>query len=59
MKKENESFSDVILKAFKYRKKRNLMELAGAWKNNPDVVKIMKDIYKERKKFKLRDVKFD
>ena len=35
------------------------MGLAGTWKNNPEVVKIMKRVYNERKNFKLRDIKFD
>ncbi len=56
-KNPKESFSKVILRKFGEENKVAIMSLAGAWKNKPDLIKIMKDIYKDRKNFKLRDVK--
>ena len=54
-----ESFSKIILRTFGEKNKISIMELAGAWKNSPETVKIMKEIYNERKNFKMRDIKFD
>ena len=58
-KEPKESFTKVIIKNFSGRNKNAIMGLAGTWENNPEVVKIMKRVYNERKNFKLRDIKFD
>lgn len=48
-KMKNESFSDVIRKEFK--KKRNIMEFAGAWKiSDKESEEIKKNIKKLREK---------
>lgn len=38
-------------------KSEELLKLAGIWKDNPEMVKIMKEIYKERKNIKLGEFK--
>lgn len=52
-----QSFSDVILKYVpeKEKRKRDIMEFAGIWKDRADEWReIEKKIYEDRKKFKLR-----
>jgi len=46
------------MKISEEKSKNTLIKLAGAWKDNSEVVSIMKKSYNERKKFKLRDIKF-
>ncbi|MEK6934668.1 MAG: antitoxin VapB family protein [Nanoarchaeota archaeon] len=54
LKKPGESFSIVIRKLVKKRKsKKGLLSLAGIWKNNEEMVKIMNNITEDRKKFKV------
>jgi len=53
LKEENESFSEVIRRITKDRKAEKLMDLAGCSKGS-DVIPILKGIYKDRKKAKLR-----
>jgi len=36
-------------------KNKGLLKLAKIWKNNLEIVKTMKNIYKSRKNFKLRN----
>ena len=36
-------------------KNKRLLELAGVWKKNSDMPKIMKKVYSDRKNFKLRN----
>lgn len=54
LKKDNESFSEVVRRLTAKKKGEGLLKLAGIWKDNPKMVKIMKEIYKDRKNFKLR-----
>ena len=56
-KEPKDSFSKVIIRHFGERNKIEIMNLAGSWKNKPNLIKIMKDVYKDRKNFKLREVK--
>ena len=53
------SFSEVIVELVDTRKKkRNIMDFAGAFKDNAEEWKeIEKKIYEDRKKFKLRTYK--
>lgn len=55
MKKGKESFSDVVLKLAEKKKKRSLLEFAGKWKNNEEMVKIMEDVLRERHAIKYRE----
>ena len=59
IKKEDESFSDVILRLSFKHKRGNLMKFFGKWpgdKNDLDRIKRM--IENDRKKLKLREVNF-
>jgi len=54
LKKPEESFSIVIRELVNKRKnKKGLLSLAGSWKNNEEIIKIMKKVIEERKKFKV------
>ena len=44
------------IRIFGGKNKKAIMELVDAWKNSPETVKIMKEVYNERKNFKLRGV---
>ena len=55
LKKDNESFSEVVRRISIKRKGEGLLNLAGVWEDKPDVVKTMKDIYKDRKSLRLRN----
>jgi len=58
-KEENESFSDVVLRIVKHEKKKNLSKFFGAWSGpKEELDRIEKMIYEDRKKTKMRDVKF-
>ena len=51
--KGNRSFSEVVIE-ITGKKKRNIMEFFGVWKENSDEwEEIKKKIYEDRKKFKL------
>ncbi|MFH1323750.1 MAG: antitoxin VapB family protein [Nanoarchaeota archaeon] len=54
LKKGDESFSDIVKRLTGIKKSKSLLDLAGIWEDNPETVKIMKNIYKDRKNFKLR-----
>ena len=55
LKKDNESFSEVVKKLTIKKKSEGLLKLAGIWKDNPEMVKTMKGIYKNRKNIELRN----
>ena len=55
LKKNNESFSEIVKRLASVEKREGLLNLAGVWKGNPDAVKAMKSIYKDRKNIKLRN----
>jgi len=57
LKGEGESFSKVVIKLVKKDRKEGIMEFAGVWKNKPDAKKIFKEVIKDRKKFKLREMR--
>ena len=55
-----ESFSDVVLRLIETEKtkKSNILDFFGKWPGDKEELnKIEKELYKERKKFKLREVK--
>ena len=54
MKHEGESFSKLVMRLFG-SKKHDIMDLAGAWKDMPEMDKIFEEIARDRKRFKLRD----
>jgi predicted CopG family antitoxin len=59
--KHGKSFSEVVIEIVDERKrKKDLSRFFGAFKEDADEwEKIKKKIYEDRKKFKLREVKFD
>ncbi len=52
LKKPEESFSIVIRELVK-KNKKGILSLAGSWRNNEEMTKIMKKVIEERKKFKV------
>ena len=57
--KFGKSFSEVVVDLVdKKVQKKNIMEFAGIWKDDDKWDRIKKQIYKDRKKFKLRDYKW-
>ena len=58
--KRERSFSDIVIELTENKtKKKDLSRFAGAFKDNAEEwKKIKKKIYEDRKKFKLREVKF-
>ena len=54
LKKTEESFSVVIRKLVANEKRKGLLGLAGSWKDNNEMLKIMDSVIKDRKNFKLR-----
>jgi len=59
--KKEMSFSEIVIELIKgERKKEDLSRFCGAFKDNADEwEKIKKRIYDDRKKFRLREVKFN
>lgn len=57
--KNGRSFSEVVVDLTENKNKKNIMEFAGAFTDNKEEWdKIKKKIYSDRKKFKLREVRF-
>ncbi|MEK6873392.1 MAG: antitoxin VapB family protein [Nanoarchaeota archaeon] len=58
--KGNKSFSEVVVEIVDDRKtkKRSIMDFAGIWKDDSEWDAISKKIYEDRKKFKLREIKW-
>lgn len=57
--KNGKSFSEVVVELVECRKKkRDIMKFAGIFKDDDKWKKIMNDIEKDRRNFKLREVKF-
>ena len=58
--KGNKSFSEVVVEIVDDRKtkKRSIMNFAGIWKDDNEWDAISKKIYEDRKKFKLREIKW-
>ena len=58
MLKGDRSFSEIVIEITSSKKKANLMDFFGTWKDNADEwEKIKNRIYEDRKKFKLRTYK--
>lgn len=53
-----ESFSDVVVRVV-IKKKPRLSDLAGALKGRKEWDKIKKEIYENRKRAKMREIRFD
>ncbi len=59
LKNEGESFSEVVKRVVPSAKKKDIMDLWGKWPGGKEELdRIEKMIYEDRKKFKLRAVKF-
>ncbi|MFH1650443.1 MAG: antitoxin VapB family protein [Candidatus Woesearchaeota archaeon] len=56
-KGENDSFSDVVRNTF--GRKKDIMKAFGIAKDNPDFIRAMKSVIKERKNVKTRELRFD
>ena len=57
--KRDESFSDIVIKLISAKKRKNIMDFFGIWKEDADEWEVIKKkIYEDRKKAKLREVKF-
>lgn len=55
----DKSFSEIVIEITPEIRKKNLMDFFGIWKDEANEWKeIEKKIYKDRKKFKLKEVKF-
>lgn len=58
--KREKSFSEVVIELVGEKNKKDLSRFCGAFEDNADEwEKIKKRIYEDRKKFKLREVKFN
>ena len=58
LKGNDKSFSDIVIKITSDKKKKNLMDFFGIFKEDSNKwEKIKKKIYEDRKKFKLREVR--
>lgn len=56
IKREGESFSEVILRVAGKEKKKSLLEFAGTWVGSKDETDVIfKAIFNERHKSKLRE----
>ncbi len=55
--KRDRSFSEVVVELTENKKKKNIMDFAGAFADNKDEwEKIKRMIYEDRKRVKLREV---
>ena len=57
-KYSGKSFSDVVLDLTEEKKKPSIMDLAGCLKDDPESVKVFESVIKDRKRIKMKDVKF-
>ena len=56
LKREKESFSDVVLKLVNKEKKISLIQFAGIWKEIPEMDNIFENIIKDRSKAGNRNI---
>ena len=56
LKKEKDSFSDIVLKLVNKEKKDSLMEFAGVWKDLPEIDRIFENVVKDRSKASDRKI---
>ena len=54
MKKNGESFSDVVLRVAEKKRKRSLLEFAGTWKGD-DIHEVFAIVLKDREQAKSRE----
>ncbi|MEK6861338.1 MAG: antitoxin VapB family protein [Nanoarchaeota archaeon] len=54
LKRSKESFSEVIRRLVGKERRKGLLGLAGIWKENTEMLKIMKSVIEDRKNFRLR-----
>lgn len=54
MKKEGESFSNVVRRVVKKEKGKSFLDLAGSWKSDKEIEGIFKQVIEDRKKVKFR-----
>ena len=54
LKKEGESFSDVVRRVVEKDKGKTFLDLAGSWKDDKEISKIFDEIIEDRKKVKFR-----
>ena len=57
LKKEGESFSDVVIKVTR-KERKPLSAYLGKWSDPKDLDRIKKELESERKRAKTRDVEF-
>ena len=55
MKKSGESFSDVVLRVAKEKKKKSLLEFSGTWVGN-DADEVLAQLMKDREQSRSRQV---
>ncbi len=59
LKHSGDSFSDVVLRLAEKEKKRTLLDFFGKWPGDTkETVEIKKELEKERRLFKTREMKF-
>ncbi len=59
LKKEGESFSEIVKRVVSSVPKKDIMDLWGKWAGSKEELdRIGKEIYESRKRFKLRKVEF-
>jgi predicted CopG family antitoxin len=57
MKKNGESFSDVVLRVAPEKHKKSILEFAGTWKGN-DIDKVFSIVLKDREQSKSREIEY-
>lgn len=56
--KGNKSFSKAILELTEKPSPKSLLEFVGIWKNDVEAGRKAEEVYKERKRWKLKRVEF-
>ena len=54
IKKQHESFSDVVRRVLEKEKSRSFLSLSGAWKNDRDIEAIFKKVIEDRENVAFR-----
>lgn len=57
-KTHGKSFSEVVVELTDEKKRGSIMDLFGALKDDPDSISAFEEAYRDRRRLKLRDVKF-
>lgn len=58
IKKDKESFSEIVIRIAVNERKKPIMSFAGKWKGEKNWKDIYKEIMEVRDKFKFREAKF-